>query len=108
MTVELRYDHSIGEFVCEFGAITNSAPDVDPYGVEPQPLMLITADYVAQLESGAKPEYRGATTSLTVGSDGRKFVHLERNDGMKWTWELHPANWWDGGAPKVYVGRWPD
>lgn len=107
MSVELRVNENSFEFECDWGVIENGDPDSHPYTREPKHLCLITPDYVETL--ALTPVHsNGATSSVTTDDQGRRFVHLLRDDGREWIWQLHEANWDDGEGDRVFIGRWPD
>ncbi|RFZ11203.1 hypothetical protein DSM43518_02043 [Mycobacterium marinum] len=94
-SVEIRKVN--GGWECDWGRIYNH-----PIG----PLALITKSYLESIICGPHTGRGGGVYSAEI-IDGRTFVHLDR-DGQRWTWEVFPAHWEDGGWPEILVGRWPD
>lgn len=94
---------------CDWGRIENS--EADPRdGLKH--LMLITGHCVERMLTSG-PELSTCSPDHVCSctrTDGRTYVHLDRNGGGdRTTWELFPCHFWDGKGPDdLLIGRWPD
>jgi hypothetical protein len=90
--------------VCDLGVIGGSE-------YSGAPLILVEAVTVCGLEQWEWLHDGRGDLQMTRDGD-RSFLHVHADDG-RWTYELHPAYWWDGRTDipwefGVYLGVWPD
>ena len=119
--IEIRRsaDHNLE---CDWGVIEHGEPrpELGQVGA----LMLATPDYIAELfATGPQPGNKDpeVTHSVTVIGDPAYetlhpywilttealYAHVDYR-GHRWSWELHPARFWDDQGPPILLGRWPD
>jgi len=105
-SVELRTD--AGErVVCEWGPISGVSTAGGVFGsiADAGPLILIADDLRQRAVRGPVLIEGVLTTYAVVG--GREFVTVEADSGAR-IYELFECHWWDGGGPRMFLGKWPD
>ncbi|SIJ32329.1 hypothetical protein [Mycobacteroides abscessus] len=64
---------------------------------------VITCETAAQTESAGGMDWRGVWMTITRDNNGLQLNAAASNGVFRW--ELHPAHFWDGEGPAMYIGR---
>lgn len=64
---------------------------------------VITCETAAQTESAGGMDSRGVWMTITRDNNGLQLNAAASNGAFRW--ELHPAHFWDGEGPAMYIGR---
>lgn len=64
---------------------------------------VITCETASQTESAGGMNWQGVWMTITRDNDGMQLNAAASNGVFRW--ELHPAHFWDGEGPAMYIGR---
>lgn len=90
---------------CKWGVIEHPDPQPD-LGLIGH-LMLITVEQAERLLEGPQRHHGGIAQARYDGDGKRIYVDLDYR-GNQWVWLLHPAEFFDGEGPPIFLGAWPD